>query len=1180
MKKISHQTLWALANSAFRSRNYERAIALYKEALNAAEEPHKAFIRFNIEIAYRRMEKSLVAIGSSNSINHSVATVFDSNYYLANNDDVGVSGIDPIKHYWSNGEGEGRWPNSLFDPKFYLRISPDVRISKLSPFGHFVNAGADEGRLGCSPLSQQTQPIYFKEKPLLFVGHDGIQAGSEVVLLEVIRWFSESTLRRIKLLLLEPGPLISRYAQYADLYVLPKKEVDEPEVLKQFVGEEFEFIYLNTVVSGRFLQIADENNIPIDFPIISHIHEMEKVIDIFSSEFRFLKKKAEHWISASPATTTTLSEKQDIDLADITTVPAFINPIVQRDANSNEIKVKARNALGLSEDTFVVMGCGTVYWRKGTDLFVDTARLLFSQSKRPIAFVWLGDGPDRKGIEASLSIEEKGYILFMGNRTDANFLLAAGDVFFLSSREDPFPLVVLESAQHGVPSICFSPATGITAFIASDAGISLPQVSPEIANAALHGLMNDEPGRLKLGREARRRLFEGYTSEKQNLLIYETVQRNTGYLPSVSVIVPFFNHESYVDERINSIINQSIRDIEIIILDDNSTDRTVEKIKPYLRDNRIRLILNSSNSGSPFRQWEKGIAQARAEVIWIAEGDDSCDPNFLSTLLPYFGDPMIHIAAARTEIIDDKGQLLPQALTPYLDMAYPGKFNKSYIKDGFIEVNEQLGAMCTLVNASGLLLRKSSLGSVVQQAQNWRMCGDWLIYLKCLQGGKIAYDVNTRNLFRRHTSSQVYKIEGTSTYFSERYAITDYVVNNYSVSGSLLSKAFAAIDYEWQRFKHKNQGHTLEKLYDKSKLEGAVNYLTNKAHIAFYVHGMAFSKGGIEHLAAKLSNRLVENGWQVTIYCRVNEKRRSIYPLYESVSLKCIFDEMRLESSTKALAHALRNDKVDILVPMLSEWLFEPIVEAGCCAGVKIIASEHNDPWKIEELWWSHERRIKCFERVDAIHLLLDRFIKSLPTYLHKKIVTIPNGADIPSRLNLENRQKVILSVGRLESQKRFDRVIDAVDKIKDILRERGYSVEIYGEGSLRGVLEKSISEKGIEDIVYLKGIAKNLNDVYDRSSVFLMSSEFEGFGMAALEALAHGLPVIAFGDCNGPNEIVRPGSDGYLVNSVDELSRVVDKLTEETNNVMRLSAYDRAQNYSIEKFYEKWINLLNKFSI
>ncbi|TCK07249.1 glycosyltransferase [Marinobacterium mangrovicola] len=1184
--QVKPATLLSAANSKFRNAQYREAIDAYRQLLRDNPELGRS-IHFNLELAQRRLngdshaqkevkttpaaapEKS--AVEMSKAAHH-----FDPEYYLQENDDVREAGVNPEEHYWSNGEREGRKPNPWFDPSFYYRLNADVRQAGISAFRHYIDSGRQEGRGSHSPIQDDKRVTTSAHKPLLFVGHDGVLAGSEIVLLEVVRWFYNHTTRKIKLLLLAPGPVADQYAEFADVYVLPGDGVDQPDDLKAFLNENFEFAYLNTVVSGRLFNYLEQAGARLDCDIVTHIHEMEKVLATFPVEMEALLGRTKHWISASPASSATLETKYQIAIGALTTVPAFINPVARKEALTNELQAEAREELGLSTSAFVVMGCGTVYERKGPDLFLEAARLLKKQTNQQIEFVWLGQGPDKEILEASLTEEEKGWIIFAGNRNNANKLLAGADVFFMSSREDPFPLVVLESAQHGVPTVCFEPATGITAFIEENAGIAVPEISSQLAAKALQKLMEHPSYRQELGNNARAKLFANYTTDQQNLKIYTTIQQVTDYKPSVSVIVPFYNHEKFIEERLDSILAQPIKDIEIIALDDCSTDNTVAKVHPYELDGRVTLIENEANSGSPFKQWEKGIRLAQGDVIWIAEGDDTCDPNFIQTLLPYFDDLMVNIAGAKTEIIDEHGTLKENALSPYLNMAFPGKFDKSYIKDGFEEVNEQLGAMCTLVNASGLLIRKRSFGASLSTAQNFKMCGDWLIYLECLTGGKIAYDINTRNYFRRHSASQVHKVEGTEVYFNERYAITDFVVENFAVSRRMLKKAFAAIDHEWERFAHKNPGKSLSDLYNLDTIRKKSSFLERQPHVAFYVHGMMFSKGGIERLAGQLANHLVENGWQVTIFCKAHPSRKPIYPLYESVRVVPLFDEHKLEKSVKALNTALCYSDIDVFVPMLSEWLFEPVIEAAQNTGVAIIASEHNDPWKIEELWWGKKERAEWFGKVDAIHLLLNKFTESLPGNLHQNVFTIPNGVDIPKEISIDKREKIILAVGRLEKQKRFDRLLEAIGKTQTSLRDKGYRVHILGEGSLKAELKSQAESLGIQDLVVLLGSSPNIEISYKSADFFVMSSEFEGFGIALVEAMAHGLPAIGFRECNGPNEIIIEGETGALVDSSDELAKMIDEWLSADLTEARLSAAKHAKNFSLDKFYDEWKDLLS----
>lgn len=1166
-------TLLTRGNTALREKQYEIAIEHYNAALHESDElkPH---LITNLKIAEIRKNKSQNSAFELELKKNDESVIFNEEYYLESNPDVRAAQLSAEEHYYNNGEREGRKPNPHFDPDYYFDINADVRAANISAFTHYCNNGHHEGRLSKSLSSKQLRSTNLN--PLLFVGHDGIQAGAEIVLLEIVKWFFIHTTRRLKVLLLAPGPISDKYSEFADTYVLPGGYADNSDKLSLFLKENFEFLYLNTVVSGRFFSILDEHRIHVVGEIITHIHEMQNVIDSFPDEMQQLLDKTKLWISASPKSTHALHSRYAIKKEDIITVPAFISPITQGEAPLS-LRDDARRTLGISSQDTVVVGCGTVYPRKGPDIFLETARRVNAQRAHKIVFLWIGDGPDFAQTINDILPSEKNHIRFIGNRTDANRLLACGDIFFMSSREDPFPLVVLEAAQHKIPSICFRPATGIIDFIEKDAGFILDKIGAEQATALISRVLLQTDRLEQLGKRAYEKLHKSYTSGSQIVKIFQAITQKTSYIPAVSVVVPFYNHKRFINERINSITNQTIKDIEVIILDDASTDGSKPKLKNVAVKNSYRAIFNNLNSGSPFAQWSKGVSAAKADIVWIAEGDDSCDQNFIETLLPAFNDQLVNISAARTIMMNESGVTNPNALDHYLNNAYQDKFNTSYVMDGFEEINQQFGAVCTLVNASSLLIRKSSLGSALISAQTFRMAGDWLVYLECLKNGKLSYSIHTQNYFRRHSQSQVHKLEGTETYFKEREKITSFVVENYSVDRNFLRKAFSVIDHEWSRFSYMHSGRELEDLYSKSRIEKQASFRVEKKHVALYVHGMMFSKGGIERLAAQLSNHLVSKGWKVTIFCRVSDSVYPIYPVYDAIKVSPIFDETNLAESVITLRKAILSTKVDVFIPMLSEWLFDPVVEAAQHTGVPVIVSEHNDPWKIQELWWSEEQRIKCFGKADAIHLLLNKFTESLPQELLDKVLIIPNGVSLPRHL-ANPRTKTILAVGRLERQKRFDRLIFAAAEVQAKLRENGYSVVIYGEGQLKAELINLINSLGLSDLVSLKGSTNNINDAYRNAKAFVMPSEFEGMGIALLEAMSFGLPSIAFSDCNGPNEIIENKISGLLVSSVAELGEALVEIADE-NCYSRYSdaAVQRAHAYSLDSFYTKWEEAINR---
>jgi glycosyltransferase involved in cell wall biosynthesis len=1103
------------------------------------------------------------------------SVVFDKSFYLKNNPDVQEAGLDPFSHFISNGESEDRMPNEWFSPSFYRSVNADVRVAGISPFQHFCNFGRPEGRLGISP---QIQGRASHQKPLLFVGHDGIQAGAQAVLLEIVKWFYEHTTRRIKVLLLNPGIFASEYTYYADTYTLNQCTLDDIKDFSYFLNDDFEFIYINTVVSGKILSLISEHDIALRGRIVCHIHEMKAVLAENIDQINHLLTCVSHWISASPASTETLINTYGIQNSSISTIPAFIRNISDQNNDRTLLRDITREELGIDRKTIVIAGCGTICTRKGTDIFVDVAEYILSIYDEQIEFIWIGDGIHLNEFKDRLESRGINSIKFLGHRTDANRLLASADLFFLSSREDPFPLVVLESAQHGIPTICYSESTGITDFIEEDAGICLPNM--DIRNTAQEIIrLISTPSILKaLGQRAKDKLLSAYTANKQCKNIFFSLINNSILKPSVSIIVPFYNHELFANDRINSILNQSIQDFELILLDDFSQDNTKKIVQNFTSDPRISFQENKFNSGSPFKQWQKGIILTNTNLVWIAEGDDSCSDNFLETLLPYFDDPMVNIASAKTEIIDDRGNIIVNALNPYLETAFPKKFRYSYINDGFKEVNEQLGSMCTLVNASGLILRKKSLSQdILQRAETYKIAGDWLIYLSCLKHGKIAYDINATNYFRRHSQSQVHKVEGTEIYFRERFEITSFMVNNFTITNRILKKSFDSVNNEWARFKHLNINNKFEELYNTNSIISKADFVHNKKHIAFYVHGFLFSKGGIERLVSKLANHLVEKGWKVTIFCRKHSNTTPIFPIYGSVIVKPIFQEQRSSESIENLRANLAHSDIDIFVPMLSEALFEPIVQAAQDTGVLIIASEHNDPWKIEELWWPHNDRINCFDKVDSIHLLMNCYKNSLPEELQKKVHVIHNGIHVNNNTSWSNREKLFISVGRLEEQKRFDRLISAVNIAQDTIRSNNYRIEIYGEGSLRASLSSQIKDNDIGDIIILKGQTHDIESVYKIASAFILPSEFEGMPMTLLEAMSFSLPSVAFAECNGCKEIIRHGTDGLLVGDIKELSDAIVQLCSSIDKqMMGQHAHNRSKDFTIDKFFRSWVSLLS----
>ena len=122
----------------------------------------------------------------------------------------------------------------------------------------------------------------------------------------------------------------------------------------------------------------------------------------------------------------------------------------------------------------------------------------------------------------------------------------------------------------------------------------------------------------------------------------------------VSVIIPNYRHALYLKERIDSVLEQTYRDFEVIILDDCSPDDSREIIETYrTREKIAHIVYNERNSGSTFMQWQKGFDLAQGEYIWIAESDDFADPGFLSSCVEQLeNEPSCTLAYTESRLVD------------------------------------------------------------------------------------------------------------------------------------------------------------------------------------------------------------------------------------------------------------------------------------------------------------------------------------------------------------------------------------------------------------------------------------------------------------------------------------------------------------------------------------------------
>jgi glycosyltransferase involved in cell wall biosynthesis len=265
-------------------------------------------------------------------------------------------------------------------------------------------------------------------------------------------------------------------------------------------------------------------------------------------------------------------------------------------------------------------------------------------------------------------------------------------------------------------------------------------------------------------------------------------------LPKVSVIVPNYNYVNYIESRINSILDQRVPFYELIVLDDASTDGSVAVIERLAAERgvHLRVVHNEANSGSVFKQWEKGVELARGDYIWIAEADDLAEPEFLSALLGDMLDPSIVMAYCESKQIDSSGTVLTESYRDYTRDVSTHRWMSSYRQPGHVEIEQHLAIKNTVPNVSAVVFRRSALRAAIARERHlidsFRVAGDWIIYLATLEAGDIVYLDKALNLHRRHASS-VTSGGDHSSHMLEILRVQKLVQQRYSVPGDVIRKA-------------------------------------------------------------------------------------------------------------------------------------------------------------------------------------------------------------------------------------------------------------------------------------------------------------------------------------------------------------------------------------------------------
>jgi glycosyltransferase involved in cell wall biosynthesis len=633
----------------------------------------------------------------------------------------------------------------------------------------------------------------------VLVSHDADLYGAELIALNLVRTLTTRLHYRIEVILCGPGPLkpefeaISRVHDFSSL-VLTRTE--KLAVLRELYERGARLAFCNTCVVGEVAELLKTTG----FTVVSMIHELPGIIRTLGlgTSARQIAAHTDHLVFPAPLVRDGFKTVAGTTDAKLVVQPqGLLTPnrwLGRRDAAREHV----RATLGIASHARIVLGVGHADHRKGIDLFIEAGLRVLDRDE-DVRFVWVGRQEPAVCEPALARLRRSGKFdsfRFLPPIRDPYAFFAGADVYAMTSREDPFPSVVLEALDAALPVVGFEGAGGFVDLLKRGCGVVVPIGDVRAMADEILRLLRTPADAAAMARVARGILAREFSFVNYARRLVELGEQAT---PSVSVIVPNYNYARYLPARLQSIINQTFPPHEVIFLDDGSTDGSVEIAAEMLHGSGLayRMVVNDANQGT-YHQWLKGLRESTGDLVWIAEADDDCAPEFLERMVAQFSNPDVVLAYCQSRQIDENGrEIAPDYLT-YTAIVSATKWLETYVRSGVDEIRDSLAVKNTIPNVSAVLMRRLDLSGIEAQLLSLRNTGDYLVYVHALEHGSVAFVADSLNAHRRHAGS-VTSFRGGLNLMRELLVVQQYVADRHGITSATRERREAErqLSYEY-----------------------------------------------------------------------------------------------------------------------------------------------------------------------------------------------------------------------------------------------------------------------------------------------------------------------------------------------------------------------------------------------
>lgn len=375
-----------------------------------------------------------------------------------------------------------------------------------------------------------------------------------------------------------------------------------------------------------------------------------------------------------------------------------------------------------------------------------------------------------------------------------------------------------------------------------------------------------------------------------------------------------------------------------------------------------------------------------------------------------------------------------------------------------------------------------------------------------------------------------------------------------------------------------------------------------------YILSSFFAKAGTERILSDKMNYLASRyGYDITFITyeqgnhpmafsldkriRVIDLNTRFFPLYKLNPVRRViaksFQKRKLKSKLHDVLSVVNPDFVVLTTYDFDKFgsiltlPYRFVIESHICiSDVRQEFRQHNVILKLFGKYLD-SIHFKIMNKADALVSLTSADKTNWEKHVNLPIFVIPNLVTLyPNDISCySERSNRIICVGRLTRQKGFDYLIKAWALIAN--RYPGWKIDIFGSGDLEDFLIQMINNYNLKESITINKPTSNIFEEYDRSSIYVLSSRYEGFGLVLLEAMSFGIPCISFNCPHGPSDIITNGEEGILV-PVGDINKLAESIEwmithKEERERMSQNSREKVKYYLAENIMPQWVELFNK---